>query len=515
MPVPRPRSAMRKIREVLRLSLGDGLSRRQVGAATGLPYTTVADHLARSRAAGLSWPLPDGLDDAALQAALFASAVLPSPATRPLPDWAVVHHELRRKGVTLQLLWIEYKERHPDGYQYTQFTERYRRWARHLDVVMRGDHRAGEKLFVDYPGQTLPITDPETGEVTGAELFVAVLGASNFTYAEATPSQELPHWIGAHVNAFAFMGGVPAIVVPDNLRSGVTRAHRYEPELNRTYAEMAAHYGTAIIPARPYKPRDKAKVEAGVLVAERWILAALRNRTFFSIAEANEAIRERLAFLNNRPFKKLPGSRASLFAELDAPALRPLPERPYEYATWKTATVNIDYHVEVERHWYSVPHGLVRERTDVRLAASTIEVFFRGRRVASHLRSHLAGRHTTDPAHMPESHRRHLEWTPGRIVRWAEQTGPATGELVAVILASRPHPEQGYRSCLGILRLSRRYGPERLEAAAVRALAIGARSYRSVESILRTGLDRQPLPDAAPAGPARRHANLRGGSYYE
>ena len=515
MPVSRPRSAMRKIREVLRLSLGDGLSRRQVGIATGLPYTTVADQLARAHAAGLGWPLPAGLDDAALEAALFASAALPPPLTRPLPDWVEVHRELRRKGVTLQLLWIEYKARHPDGYQYTQFTERYRRWARHLDVVMRHDHRAGEKLFVDYPGQTIPIVDPETGEVAGAELFVAVLGASNYTYAEATASQALPDWIGAHVAAFEFMGGAPAIVVPDNLRSGVTRAHRYEPELNRTYAEMAAHYGTAIIPARPNKPRDKAKVEAGVLVAERWILAALRNRTFFSLAEANAAIRERLVWLNNRPFKKLPGSRASLFAELDAPALRPLPERPYEYATWKTATVNIDYHVEVERHWYSVPYGLVRERTDVRLAASTVEVFVRGRRVASHLRSHQPGRHTTDPAHMPESHRRHLEWTPGRIVRWAEQTGPATGELVAAILASRPHPEQGYRSCLGILRLGRRYGAERLEAAAVRALAIRARSYRSVESILRTGLDRQPLPDAVAAGPTRRHANLRGATYYE
>ena len=514
MPVPRPRSAMRKIREVLRLSLGDGLSRRQVGIATGLPYTTVADHLARARAAGLGWPLPAGLDDAALEAALFASAALPSPATRPLPDWAAVHHELRRKGVTLQLLWIEYKECHPDGYQYTQFTERYRRFARQLDVVMRQDHQAGEKLFVDYPGPTIPITDPTTGEVTAAQLFVAVLGASNYTYAEATPSQELPHWIGAHVAAFEFLGGAPAIVVPDNLRSAVTKTHRYEPEINRTYAEMAAHYGTAIIPARPYKPRDKAKVEAGVLLTERWILAVLRNRTFFSLAEANVAIRERVAWLNSRPFKKLPGSRASLFAELDAPALRPLPERPYEYATWKRAIVNIDYHVEVERHWYSVPYGLVREPADVRLAAATVEVFVRGRRVASHLRSSQPGRHTTDPAHMPESHRRHLEWTPGRIVRWAEQTGPATGELVALILAGRPHPEQGYRSCLGILRLGNRYGPERLEAAALRALAIRARTYRSVESILRTGLDGQPLPDAAPAGPTRRHANLRGGSYY-
>ncbi len=513
--MPRPRSAMRKIREVLRLSLADGLSRRQVGVATGLPYTTVADHLARARAAGLDWPLPDDLDDAALEARLFSSAALPPGPARPLPDWADVHRELRRKGVTLQLLWFEYKERHPDGYQYTQFVERYRRWARQLDVVMRHEHRAGEKLFVDYPGQTLPITDPETGQISPAQLFVAVLGASSYTYATATASQALPDWIGAHVGAFEFFAGAPAIIVPDNLRSGVTRADRYEPEINRTYAELAAHYGCAVIPARPRKPRDKAKVEAGVLVAERWILAALRDRTFFSLAEANGAIRERLAWLNERPFKKLPGSRASLFAEIDRPALRPLPARRFEYATWKQATVNIDYHVEVDRHWYSVPYGLVGQRTDVRASATTVEVFVRGRRVASHLRSSKPGRHTTEPDHMPESHRRHLEWSPGRIVRWAEVTGPATGALVAAILASRPHPEQGYRSCLGILRLGRRYGPERLEPAAARALAIGAHSYRSVESILRTGLDRQPLPDAAPAGPARRHENVRGGTYYE
>ena len=344
---------------------------------------------------------------------------------------------------------------------------------------------------------------------------MAVLGASSYTFAEATASQALPDWIGSHVHAFEFFAGAPAIIVPDNLRSGVTRADRYEPEINRTYAELATHYGCAVIPARPYKPRDKAKVEAGVLVAERWILAALRDRTFFSLAEANGAIRERLAWLNARPFRKLPGSRASLFAELDAPALRPLPARRFEYAVWKSAKVNIDYHVEVDRHWYSVPYRLVGERADVRLSATTVELFVKGQRVASHLRSRSRGRHTTEPGHMPEAHRRHLEWSPGRIVRWAEQTGPATAALVRAILESRPHPEQGYRSCLGILRLGRRYGPERLEPACARALAIGARSYRSVDSILRTGLDRSPLPEASPAVPGRRHENVRGGSYYE
>jgi transposase len=506
---------MRKIREILRLSLGEGLSRRATGAATGLPYTTVADHLARAVRAGLGWPLPDGLDDAQLEARLFATAEPPPSASRPLPDWPTVHRELRRKGVTLQLLHMEYKERQPDGYQYTQFCRHYRTWQRRLDVVMRQEHRAGEKLFVDFAGQTIPIVDPQTGEISEAQLFVAVLGASSYTFAEALPSQALPHWIAAHVHAFAFLGGSTALIVPDNLRSGVSRAHRYEPELNRTYAEMAAHYGCAIIPARPRKPRDKAKVEVGVLVVERLVAAALRHRTFFSIDEANEAIRERLAWLNARPFKKLPGSRRSMFEALDRPALRPLPAHSYEYAIWKTAAVNIDYHVEVERHWYSVPYQLVGQRCDIRVTAGIVEVVHRGRRVASHRRSAERGRFTTDAAHMPEAHRRHAEWSPSRIVAWASRTGPATAELVAAIMASRPHPEQGFRSCLGIMHLGRRYGDQRLEAAAARALAVRAHSYRSVESILKRGLDGLPLPGSEPVTTIGDHANLRGAAYYE
>ena len=514
--MPRPRAAMRKIREALRLCLAEGLSPRQAGIATGLPRTTVRRYVVRAVEAGLGWPLPPDLDDRALEARLYGRAA-PAPAvvTRPVPDWADVHRELRRKGVTLQLLWSEYRERCPDGFGYTWFTEGYRAFAGRLDLVLRHDHRAGEKAFVDFAGQTIPITDPRTGEIWGAQLFVAVLGASNHTYAEALPSQELPHWLGAHVRAFEFWGGAPAILVPDNLRCAVTRAHRYEPILNASYAELAAQYGCAVIPARSGKPRDKAKVESGVLVAERWIAAALRNRTFFSLAEANAAIRERLAWLNARPFKKLEGSRDSLFAALDRPALRPLPATPYEYAVWKQAKVNIDYHVELERHYYSVPYTLVGERVDVRASVRTVEVFARGRRVASHPRSSAVGRHTTEAAHMPESHRRHLEWTPSRLVAWGEQTGPATGALVAAILHSRPHPEQGFRSCLGIFRLGRRHGPERLEAACERALAAGALSYRSVDSILRGGLERAPLPEPAPVRATRTHANVRGPGYYE
>jgi transposase len=508
---------MRKIRELLRLSLGEGLSRRTIGTAIGMPYTTVADHLVRAHAAGLGWPLPAEMDDAELEARLFVTPRQPRPEStrsRPPPDFGAVHAELRRKGVTLQLLWIEYREREPTGLQYSQFCNLYRHWRRHVDVVMRQEHRAGEKLFVDFPGQTVPIVDPRTGEISQAEIFVAVLGASNYTYAEAVPSQALPHWIAAHVNAFAYLGGCPALLVPDNLRAGVTRAHRYEPDLNRTYQEMAAHYGAAVIPARPAKPRDKAKIEVGVLVVERWILARLRHRSFCSLAELNAAIRALLADLNERPFKKLTGSRRRLFEDLDRPALKPLPERPYELATWTLARVNIDYHVEVERRWYSVPYQLAGQRVDVRLTATTVEAFHGGRRVASHLRSHQPHRFTTDPAHMPAAHRAHLEWTPGRILRWAQASGPKTAALVEGVLTSRPHPEQGYRSCLGILRLGKHYGDERLEAACGRALALQAFSYRSVESILKTGLDRQPLLARAPAVPGRPHENLRGPTYY-
>ena len=514
--MPRPRAAMRKIREALRLCLAEGLSPRQAGIATGLPRTTVRRYVVRALEVGLGWPLPPELDDRALEERLYGRAA-PAPSTdpRPVPDWSVVHRELRRKSVTLQLLWTEYRASCPEGFGYTWFTERYRAYAGRLDLVLRQDHRAGEKLFLDFAGQTIPITDPRTGEITQAQLFVAVLGASSYTYAEALPSQAELCWTAAHVRVFEFLGGAPAILVPDNLKAGVTKPHRYEPVLNASYAELAAHYGCAIIPARPYKPRDKAKVEQGVLVAERWILAALRNRTFFSLAEANAAIAERVAWLNDRPFRKLEGSRASLFAELDRPALRPLPAIPYEFAVWKAAKVSIDYHVEVERHYYSVPYQLVGERADVRASARIIEVFVRGRRVASHLRSAAVGRHTTESAHMPESHRRHLEWTPGRIVAWGEQAGPATGALVSAILRSRPHPEQGFRSCLGIIRLGRRHGEARLEAACARALAVGALSYRSVDSILRTGLDGVPLPGPPPVRATRTHANVRGPGYYE
>lgn len=480
----------------------------------GISRPAVDEYLRRAEAAGLSWPLPATLDDAALERLLFPAAP-PLPAqARGLPDWPTIHRELRRKGVTLFLLWQEYREQHPQGYQYSWFCERYRAWRGRLDVVMRQEHRAGEKLFVDYAGQTVEVVDRLSGEIRTAQLFVAVLGASNYTYAEATWTQGLEDWIGSHQRCFRYLGGVPEIIVPDNLRSGVSKTHRYEPDTNPTYQEMASHYGVAVLPARVRRPRDKAKVEAGVLVVERWILAALRNRSFFSLAELNAAIRELLERLNARPFKKLPGSRREHFAQLDKPALQPLPAAPYVYAEWKKARVHIDYHVEVDGHYYSVPHTLVKKQLEVRITRNTIECFQRGNRVASHRRSYHKGRHTTTSAHMPEAHRQASGWSPERLANWAAETGPATEKLVLTVLSARKHPQQAYRSCLGILRLGKAYGSERLEAACRRALTLGSHSYKSIESILKHRLDERPLTQQADPPLPEDHDNIRGPSYY-
>ncbi len=514
--MPRPHISMRNIRELLRLCLGEGLSLRKAGASLQMPVTTLREHLQRAKAAGITWPLPEGLDDDDLEAMLFPKA--PAAAVRPMPEWKKIHVELRRPHVTLMLLWIEYREANPDGYAYSQFCEHYRRWRRGVDLVMRQEHKAGEKLFVDFPGARIPIVDERTGGVLfEAELFVAALGASSYIHAEAVRSQELLYFVTANVHTFEALGGCPEICVCDNLRSGVTRPHRYEPDVNATYAEMAAHYNVAIIPARSYKPRDKAKAEGAVLLVERFIIARLRNTRFTSLSELNVEITRLVAWINERPFKKIDGSRKSLFEALDRPALRPLPATRYEFATFRRAKVGLDYHLEIraDRHFYSVPHTLVGEKVELRLSASTVEVFFRHRRVASHVRSDRPG-FTTDPAHMPDSHRRHGSWTPSRVVAFADKTGPATAKLVAEVMAARRHPEQGFRSCLGIVRLADRYGPERLEKAATRALALCSYSFRSVESILKNGLDKELLPvEGAEQLTLPIHNNVRGADYYQ
>ena len=510
----RERIPMRTIKEVLRLKWSCGLSCKATAKSCGIAKSTVIEYLRRAEKAGLSWPVPEEFDDRALEHLLFPPIGV-SDSPRPLPVWSDIHRELARRNVTLMLLWDEYKAQYPDGYQYSYFADLYRDYAKKLDISMRQVHRAGEKLFIDYCGQTVPVIDKSTGEVHDCQVFVAVLGASNYTYGEATFSQNLQDWINSHVRALEFIGGVPEILIPDNLLSGITKPCRYEPGINRTYQELAVHYGTVVIPARVRKPKDKAKVEAGVQVVQRWILAALRNRTFFSLTELNATIRELLHKLNNRPFKKLPGSRMSWFLEIDKPALTPLSATRFEYAEWKIKKrPGINYHIEVYDNYYSVPYQLRAEYLDVRVTESTVEAFFRSKRVASHIRSYAKGKYMTVPEHMPKAHRDYAEWTPERLIRWAAETGKETADLVAAILSKPQHPQQGFNSCMGIISLSRQFGRDRVEAACRRALAIGAVSFKSVKSILATGLDKKPLPETGSVSKAIAHDNIRGSEYY-
>jgi transposase len=511
------RLSMRKIQSVLRLYFAAHMSIRAIARAIHASPSTVGDYIRRAQVAEIGWPVPQGMSEAELEARLFPSS-RPSPpiGQRPQPDWTWVHRELKRKGVTLSLLWQEYKGEQADGLQYSQFCERYRRWSKRVDVVMRQNHRAGEKLFVDYAGHTVGVVDRGTGEVHPVQIFVAVLGASNYTFAEATWTQSLPDWIGSHGRALAYFGGAPEVWVPDNLRSAVTRPHLYEPDLNPTYHDCANHYGVAIVPARVAKPRDKAKAEVGVQLVERWMLAVLRNRTFFSLAELNAELAVLLERLNTRPFRKLPGCRRSAFEAIDRPALQPLPQAPYVFAQWKKVRVHIDYHVELERHYYSVPYALVGKQLMVRYTATTVEVLHRGERVASHLRSHIKGRHTTVDIHMPAHHQHAGKWSPARLTQWAHKYGPGTVAIIERVLGARRHPEQSYRTCLGILRLGKSYGDERLEAACRYALTLGSHSVRSVESILKHRIDEhQNVHDSQhePNLPAE-HDNLRGAHYY-
>jgi len=514
--MPAERTVMRQVREVLRLKFVGGVPIRAIARRIGIAASTVRATINRFQAAGLSWPLPADMTDAVLEAMLYADAGGKQGYRRQIePDWSNIHRELKRKHVTLSLLWHEYIERNPQGYRYSRFCELYRSWEGRLSLTMRQTHVGGDKLFVDYAGDTVPVViDRLTGETREAQIFVAVMGASNFTYVEATWTQGLADWIGAHTRAFAAIGGVPCLVVPDNAKVAIIKACLYEPQVNRTYAEMAAHYGTAVLPTRPRRPRDKAKVETAVLIIERWILARLRHQRFYSLAELNAAIGELLKRLNDeRVIRRLGRTRRQLLEELDWPAIKPLPSEPYVFAEWRVRRVGIDYHVEVERHFYSVPFRFARTEVEVRLTGRTVEIFARGERIAVHMRSSGNGKHTTLPDHMPSSHRRYADWTIGRIRRDAALIGPATAALCDLILERRPHPEQGFRSCLGILRLARAFGTARLEAAATRAIEIGALTYGSVRSILDHKLDRQAAYKPADGAPIL-HPNIRGGRYY-
>lgn len=511
--MPTERLSMRRIRDVMRLKHAQGLSEREIARSLGLGKGTVGAYLVRARKAGLDWPLPVGLSDDDLELLLFPAAPSVADRARPVPDWAAVDRELRRPGVTRALLWEEYRAAHPMGFGYAWFCEHFEAWKGRVRPTMRQTHVGGEKVFVDFAGDTIDLIDPETGEVRAVKLFVAAMGASNYTYAEAVASESLEDWIGAHVRLFAFLGGVPKVVVPDNLKSAVLKACRFEPGLNRTYAEMAGHYGTAILPARPHRPRDKAKVEVAVQVAQRWILARLRNRRFFSLTDLNAAIRLLVDEVNMRVMRGYGASRADLFATVDRPNLQPLPPEPYTFARWKRARVAPDYHVEVDSCWYSVPFGLIRQEVDVRICGGTVEIFHKGQRVASHARSPGRRSHVTVSDHMPSAHRRHAAWTPARIIAQAEKLGPSVAAYCEAVMADRPHPEQGFRTCLGVLELARSYDAVRLDAACRRGLSIRARSIASIRSILKNGLDRAFLEGEAEQPPLQ-HPNIRGHRYY-
>ncbi|HET6608971.1 MAG TPA: IS21 family transposase [Rhodopila sp.] len=502
---------MRQIRQMLRLAR-DGVSAREIARLLGVARSTVQDNFRRAQEAGLAWPLPAELDDAVLEERLFARSGVKRGFRRlPEPDWTALACELKRPGVNLMLLWQEYREIHPGGYGYSRFCDLFREFEARLSPVMRQDHAAGDKLFVDYSGKKIAIVDRETGVVREAEIFVGVLGASSYTYAEATWTQTLPDWIGAHVRMFRFFGGVPRLIVPDNLKAGVNKASFYDPEINRSYGMMAGHYGVGILPARPRKPRDKAKVEAGVRFAQSYILGRLRRQSFFSLAEANQAIMGVLDRINDHVMRRLGKSRRELFDAVERPVLAALPDTDYEFAEWRFARVSLDYHVELDGFFYSVPHQLIREQVDTRVTTRTVEIFHRGKRVAVHQRRHAGRRHGTDPDHMPSAHRRYAEWTPERFRRWGHSIGPETEGLVIAILARRPHPEQGFRTCLGVLRLFKDLDPARAEQVAARAVAIGALTYKSIASIIATKLDRAQAPEP-PA--VIRHANLRGSDYF-
>jgi len=505
------RLPMRRVRDVLRLK-NERLSHRRIARACGMGVGTVSEYVERARRAGVSWPLPPELDDVALEARLFPAA--PAGRERVLPDLRAIHQELKGVGVTLHLLWEEYRQVHGEsGYGYSQYCELYRRWAGQLRPSMRQVHRAGEKVFVDFSGKRPSIVDRKTGDLVAVELFVGVLGASGYTYAEATATQKLHDWLGAHERMLEYFGGSAAIWVPDQLKGAISESCRYEPGVNRTYQELASHYGAVVIPARPGKPRDKAKVEAMVLVAQRWILARLRKRSFFDLVELNAAIRELVDELNERLMQKLKVSRRELWERVDRPALKPLPAARYEVSQWARCRVNIDYHVEVAGHLYSVPYQLIGQLLEARYTSTIVEVYHKGQRLDSYPRRYERGA-TTRSEHMPSSHRAHAEWTPSRLVHWAEKTGPACGRLVAGILKSRPHPEQGYRACLGLMRLGKLYGASRLEAACERAENLRSYSYRTVKNILAASQDRLALGEEPHESATAAHDNIRGGEYY-
>lgn len=510
-----PRINMRKFREILRLKLDIKLSNREIARTLNLSPGAVSNYTRPFVAKGTEWRQLQDLSDQDIEKLLYPTKDLPSKRELVQPDFIKIHRELKIKNVTLQLLWEEYHETHRDkAYGRTQFCKMYQFWRKKQNVSMRQTHKAGDKLFIDYAGSTVPVIDKDLGDTRHAQIFIAVMGASSYIFAEATWSQTMVDWIGSHVRAFSFFGGVPSLLVPDNLKSAINKACRYEPDTNATYAEMAAYYGTAVLPARPAKPKDKAKAEVSVQIISRWILARLRHMKFFSLFELNQAIARLLTDANLKAFKKLPGSRLSQFKEIDFPALKPLPITPYVYSEFKKAVLGIDYHVEIAGHYYSAPYQLAKEILSVRYTEKTVEIFHKNNRVASHARSYRKGGHTTTTDHMPIKHQKHMKWTPGRILNWAQSVGPKTLDLTKELIEKKAHPEQAYRACLGLLNLSKQFGVERLEAACHRAFFFNTPNRHHVVSILKKGLDKQPLPDEYQEYQQSIHENIRGSQYF-
>ena len=508
------RLAMHQLKEILRQKLVLRRSHREVATAVGVSLGLVSGVMSRAAVLEIGAEDIEGLDEAELEVRFYGRRAA-KRASRPLPDPAEMHIELKRAGVTLQLLHLEYLDRHPDGYRYTTYCDAYREWLAKRSPTMRQTHVAGDKMFVDYSGKKPRIVDKATGEVTEVEFYVAVLGASNYTYAEATFTQQVPDFVASTTHALAFFGGAPRAIVPDQLKSAVTVACRYEPGVQRSFEELGRYYRTTILPARPLSPRDKAKVEVGVQIAQRWILAKIRNQIFHTLGELNARIRELVIELNTRTMRLYKVSRTELFSRIEKTALSALPADAFEYAVWKKAKLNVDYHVAFEDHFYSAPHALIHEELWVRATTTSVEIFHRSTRVGSHARSYVKFKHTTITSHMPTSHQKHAEWTPTRILGWARTVGPMTSRLAEAILAERRHPEHGYRSCLGLFRLAKRYGNERVEAACARALTVSARSYRHVESILKHGFDRAPALDTESGSSTPVvHENVRGRDYY-
>jgi len=502
------RLSMRKLKEIARLKFEAGRTFEEIASAVGVARSTVQVTLQRLQSAGVGWPWPAEVDEATLEARLYPVRPGPKP-TKALPDFESLRGELSRKGMTRRQLWLEYRERTPGGLEYSQFCALYRRWRQTQDVVLRFEHAPGDKLFVDYAGQTMPVIEGTTGEERRAQVFVAALGYSGYTYAEATWGQGLEDWLSSHVRTFEWLGGVPAAVVPDNLKSGVSRAHRYALDVNPAYQDLALHYGVSVLPTRVASPRDKAVVESAVQQVERRVLAPLRDLQCFSLAGLNAAMRPLLEQLNRAPFQKREGSRQGLFEQEERATLRALPGQRYEYATWKKAKVHLDYHVEHERRYYSVPHTLVGRTVDMRVAARTVEVYHQGRQVAAHPRGERKGQFTTTPAHRPPGHQAVVELSHERILRRAEAIGEATAGVIRAQASRRLHRDETLRSSLGILRLASDFSPEQLEAACARALALGSVSYRAIATLLKAAPDPTPAPV-----PVVAHANVRGAEYF-